>query len=88
MYYCASSIYSGPIYNNFKTSKRTFRREHRKAADKHVYFMSFFMNLIKQLKLTMLSFGTLSIKHVTVATTRQGMTSHSKGLVVKVMRRF
>ena len=50
--------------------------------------MSFFMNLIKQLKLTMLSFGTLSIKHVTVATTHQGMTLHSKGLVVKVMRRF
>ena len=46
------------------------------------------MNLIKQLKLTMLNVGTLSIKHVTVATKHQVMTSHSKVLVVKVMRRF
>ena len=46
MYYCASSIYSGPIYNNFKTSKRTIRREHRQAADKRV--TDFFWYLVNK----------------------------------------
>jgi len=36
---------SGPIHYNFKTSKRTFKWEHRQAADKHV--IDFFDELDK-----------------------------------------